>query len=690
MLSAIAVGGRCDELNARMEPREPRHPPYLAPLDGLRAVAILAVLLFHVWPAALRGGFVGVDVFFVLSGYLIAALIRRDLETGEFSLKAFYLRRIQRLLPNAMATILGVLVLWSLFLPPNAAVQPGIHGLWTLANLSNLYVWKNLGGYWGSTAEWAPLTHFWSLGVEEQFYLVFPGALVWLSRVRPRQAGFWLVVATVGSFGLCLYGTYAYPTATFYLMPTRVWELLLGALLAVHRPPFGQAETPRARLGAGAREVVGWTGLMMIAAGCLLIGEGSRFPGLVVLAPVVGTVLVLLSVADGETRVSRLLSAPVMVGTGKLSYSVYLWHWPLIIFGRLQAEFHGLPPLAGAAAGGAGGVLLAWAAYVGIERPLRVRAPGRSWRLATIVGGFLLAALGCGLSAVRRTDADPGHRFDTPTSSLAFYDVARRPAPPDFSRGEVLAPAGADFPPEGLWRTGGIVHLHGGGRPSVVVLGSSQAMMYSRLVDDLCRERGLSVAFFGASWATPAFFDAAVNPGFPSRREAREFDQARRKYLAEWRPEVVIVADLWGKFVESREFEGKFRSFLSEVAPQARRVLFVAEIPFLDLPGNLSVRGYVAWRMDGQEGLPALLPDAGERFRNEAVRRAEGFVGDFPNLRVIRADRPFYQRDGSIRYSAGRNFFYLDRNHLTDIGAEEVRGLFRAAIAEAQAASLSR
>ncbi|NBP23505.1 MAG: acyltransferase, partial [Proteobacteria bacterium] len=157
----------------------PQRPGHNAAIDGLRGIAILAVWLFHLHPPLLPGGFLGVDAFFVLSGFLIQGLVATDLESGRFSFREFYLRRALRLLPNATLTILATLVLWNLCLPPNAAIQPGLHGLFTLANLSNLFVWKHLGSYWGEAAENAPLTHFWSLGIEEQFYLFFPG-LLWL------------------------------------------------------------------------------------------------------------------------------------------------------------------------------------------------------------------------------------------------------------------------------------------------------------------------------------------------------------------------------------------------------------------------------------------------------------------------------------------------------------------------------
>src|ERR1022692_900802 len=176
---------------------------YVASLDGIRAIAIIAVLIFHVSPRVLSGGATGVDVFFVLSGFLITSIILQGIRDGSFSMREFYLRRVQRLLPNAIAVILAVLLLWTFFLPPGAAIQPGVHGLWTLGNLSNIYIWKHLGGYWGAAAETAPLTHFWSLAIEEQFYIILPASLLLLLRFQSRLVRIWLIVTAVVSFGLC-------------------------------------------------------------------------------------------------------------------------------------------------------------------------------------------------------------------------------------------------------------------------------------------------------------------------------------------------------------------------------------------------------------------------------------------------------------------------------------------------------
>ncbi len=657
---------------------------YSAPLDGIRAIAILAVLVFHIEPSALRGGFVGVDVFFVLSGFLISSVILHDVAEGTFSFREFYLRRVQRLLPNAMATVLAALVLWTIFLPPSAAAQAGRHGVWALFNLSNFYIWKNLGGYWGEAAESAPLLHTWSLGVEEQFYFVFPATLVVLARVQRTRMSSWLAAAGAVSFALCVYSTRVHQAAAFYLLPTRIWELLLGAVLAARRSPLAE----RATHGSGARtavlEWVGWAGVGAIVISMFVVDDAG-FPGSIALLPTVGTALVIVAAADGKTKLADLLARPFMVWTGKLSYSLYLWHWPLITLGKMEAERAGLPPLAGAVAGGVAGALLAVGAYFAIEKPLRFRGRGRRWQFAAIGAGFAVVTAGAYFVANPRDQPDLSARFDPPTFRGFLYSV-RRLASHEGARNAVrfrdvlfppLTPLSVDVLEHG------IVHAWGDGLPRVVVLGSSHALMYSRVIDDVCHELRVTVAFLGAD-ETPVFFKETVNEAFPTRRDAEAFDALRMRVLREWHPDAIVIADRWDiRAQDGATFGEDLRSFLKVVGPLAGRVLFLSQVPVVSVGESVNLREYVAWRWKAASAPPRLLPDRNERVRERVIAQAESIARDFPNLRVVRADRAFLTDEGSIRWGTGRTFYYADDDHLTDAGTEVVRELFRSAIDEA-------
>ena len=659
---------------------------YSAPLDGIRAVAILGVLAYHISPDWLVGGFTGVDVFFVLSGFLITSIIVADIREGRFSLREFYLRRIQRLLPNIVVTVLAVIVLWNLFLPPSAASQAARHGLWTVFNLSNFFAWKHLGGYWGDAADWAPLLHTWSLGVEEQFYLVFPGTLLLLARFQRRQATAWLAAAAALSFALCVYGSQAHPSANFYLLPTRIWELLFGAVLALRRNPLAGEGERHAPGGKQAREAMGWTGIAMILVGYVYIGEAGRFPGLSALLPTVGSLLAIASIVEGDTVLARLLSTRPMVGIGKLSYSLYLWHWPLITLGKIQAEFHDIPLLVGATAGALASIALATAAYFGVEKTLRRRGEGRAARLKLIGAGFSAAVVASMLLAFRPIVPDPSHLFDTPTFHGFLYSASRVPDPNPALGGTRYQGVHIPQPPlrvDDAWRSGGVQHLYGGGVPTVVVFGSSHALMYAKLIDDICREMGVSVAFFSVD-QTPAFFSASTNDYFPNRAAAREFDETRLKSLAEWRPAALVVIDRWDRWAGAPQaLDTELRSFLRTVSSLADRVLFVAQVPVAKWGDNFNLLEFMTWRMDMEGGVPRLFVDRNDGFRKQSVAIARNAAAEFRNIRVLRADLPFYREDGTVRWSSGRSFYFADDDHLTDAGAKVVRGLFRDALVEA-------
>jgi peptidoglycan/LPS O-acetylase OafA/YrhL len=664
-----------------------RSLPYNAALDGIRAIAIIAVLIFHVSPSALGGGFVGVDVFFVLSGFLVTSIIIKDLREGRFSMREFYLRRIQRLLPNVVLTVLTVVLLTWCLLPPSTVHQTANHSVWALFNLSNIYVWKFLGGYWGDSAEFSPLTHTWSLGIEEQFYLCFPSFLLLLARFQRTRVRFWVVFATLASFALGLYGSYTYPSATFYLLPTRVWELLLGGIIALYRTPLRESENRwPGSLAVQMRENLGWLGLGVVIMGFAVAGADIPFPGWLALLPTVGTALLLISVADGETAVSRFLSNRFMVETGRASYSLYLWHWPLITIGKIQADLQGLPQFVGALGGCLIAILLAWAAYVYVEQPLRGRGPGRPRRLTMIACGFSFAVLVSGALASRPVVPDPQGRFDVVTFSGKLYNAG--PVAPEnptnsISARDVVFPPG---PPRTAdpWRSGGLVRAYGGGQPRVVVLGSSHAMMYSKVIDEICAKAGISVAFLGADSGTPAFFEARSRHSFSSEKEADEFDEARRNFLRKWHPNVLFVIDRWDEVVRSgAEFQKKLRSFLDEVSPFADRVILVTQVPSLRGGDHINLREMVSAKSHGT-ALPALKPNAKEKLRRDIASVAEAATAECTKLRVLRPDLSFYNEDGSIRYASGRTFFYVDDDHLSDAGSELVRSLFEKAMSDAQ------
>jgi peptidoglycan/LPS O-acetylase OafA/YrhL len=336
---------------------------YRPDIDGLRAIAVLAVVGFHAFPDLVRGGFVGVDIFFVISGFLISTIVLTDLETSSFGLGEFYARRVRRIFPSLLLVLIACLAFGWIALYPHELRQLGKHVAAGAGFVSNLAYW-NEGGYFDDAAGTKPLLHLWSLGIEEQYYIIWPLFLyfAWKKRYSPARV-MWIVAALsfISSVGK-LNGD---AVARFYSPQTRFWELLLGSGLA-YLTLFDKRTL--ARLTFRNRNLQSFCGAALLAAGVLLT-DVRGFPGWWALPPTIGTALVIS--AGPATWVNRaVLSSRALVWLGLISYPLYLWHWPLLTFVRIldvNGASRGV-----LAAGVALSVLLASLSYKLIERPLRV------------------------------------------------------------------------------------------------------------------------------------------------------------------------------------------------------------------------------------------------------------------------------------------------------------------------------
>jgi peptidoglycan/LPS O-acetylase OafA/YrhL len=325
---------------------------YRADIDGLRAVAVMAVIIFHTFPQILPGGFVGVDIFFVISGYLITQIILSDLVHGKFSIASFYARRIRRIFPALIVVLSAAFALgWHSLLPAElASFEKNL--IASVLFSANLMLLSEVG-YFDLAAHLKPLLHLWSLGIEEQFYLVWP----WLLRAVP---GKWLTPAIVGamaaSFALNVSMVEGHPSEAFYLPFTRAWELLAGAALV---------QLPRSK--GENNEILGFAGIVAIAGSFFLIDAHTGFPGWAAALPVAGTALLLRS--EGSFVDRFVLSNRTAVGVGLISYPLYLWHWPLLVFAEML-KFKLLTDIERGLIIGLT-FLLAWLTYKLIERPIR-------------------------------------------------------------------------------------------------------------------------------------------------------------------------------------------------------------------------------------------------------------------------------------------------------------------------------
>jgi peptidoglycan/LPS O-acetylase OafA/YrhL len=366
-------------------------PAYRRDVDGLRGLAVAAVVGFHAFPQWFKAGFIGVDIFFVISGFLITDIVWRSLSAGGLDLAAFYARRVRRLLPALVTVMASVLVAgWALMLSDEYA-QLGRHVWGGASFISNLLLLNEAGNYFDADAAFKPLVHLWSLAVEEQFYLVWPVLLVVLHRCGHRAVAWLAALGTLSMVaGLAL--LWASQAAAFYLPVARVAEFVLGAIVAVGAQGQASGLSPRGHL---AHNTLAGVGAICLCLGFWLVDGRRAFPGLWVLLPTVGTALL---IATGPYTVwpTRVLSAKPLVELGLISYPLYLWHWPLLAFAHLIQG--GLPPRSMRIMAVLLALVLAWLTWRWVEQPIRRRAAGPSARTwwAGDVGrlGLALCALG--------------------------------------------------------------------------------------------------------------------------------------------------------------------------------------------------------------------------------------------------------------------------------------------------------
>ena len=507
---------------------------YRADIDGLRGIAILAVLLFHFRIPGISGGFVGVDVFFVISGFLITRNILADIDAGTWSYGRFYLRRARRLFPALFATLAATFAAAAWLLPPNDLSWLAETAIHSAVSTSNFLYWLELG-YFGPAAERTPLLHTWSLSVEEQFYLLWPALMLAFlgSRLHWPGGGVrWLLavlallsVASIAA-GEALLGRD--PQAAFYLMPLRLAEFAAGAVLVwLPRLPDGRR---------WLEDLLFALGLGLVAGAVLWFGHDTPFPGVHALVPVLGAALLIY--AGRAPRLGPVLANPPLVWLGLVSYSLYLVHWPLMVL----AEQALMRPLAGAeivvALGAA--VLIAWGMTRWIERPIR-EAPRRPAHLSPAAFGLACAGLTVGL-------------LWTATTAISSGGWTWRAAPE--VRAALASLSGARAAREAAIRAGSchmnmwVSHTADGGRvdadclrldperPNFLVLGDSHAAD---------RFLGLSARFPGANFlqlTTAACRPLLGNPS-PDYGCRERLDYAFQHFLPATRLDGVILSGRW-------------------------------------------------------------------------------------------------------------------------------------------------
>lgn len=622
---------------------------YRDDVDGLRAVAVMLVLVFHFdLFASGKAGFLGVDVFFVISGYLITAIVLRELGAGRFALGRFYLRRVRRLAPALFATLALTLAAGAVLLLPADFAELSRQTLAAQFYVANLYYWKHVN-YFGLGAGDSFLLHTWSLAVEEQFYLLYPLVLLLLHRALRRHVALAIGLALLASFALNVALVGPKPEATFYLLPTRAWELLVGGWLA--------AAGIDQRLPRRAGPALGWLGAALIALSVLLYRDTTRFPGAFALLPVLGAAAV---IAARGGPVSRLLAQPPVVYVGKISYPLYLVHWPVHLFaGRwLQDRYD----VGWRAAMLLLSMALAASIYHLLEQPLRERRVLRiERRLLGAYAGGLAVTLAC-VGVIRATGGLPQRFPDEVTRLAAFADDKSPPLSDcEFSlrHGHVAVDRCRIGSPEAP--------------PRWIVIGDSHAWATHAAFDQWLRLKG-EAGYFAYRNSCPPLTGVHVHK---DRGECFAFNGAVHAFLAA-RPDVrhVVLVSTWRQAPEGRltaapdeppsrsgsigVFASRFAATVESLHAAGRQV-FVWE----PLPGALGKVPEALARaaLDGKPATGLMLTRQRYLDENSAFFAAlEGvrplLAGSFsPSEALCRTGRCVVEIDGKP--------LYFDNNHVT-------------------------
>ena len=670
-------------------PVDPRSKSFYRPdIDGLRALAVLPVLLFHA-DLQFRGGFVGVDVFFVISGYLITQIIERDLKARRFSVLAFYQRRVRRIFPAlfvmfAVSTLVAYAVL-----VPSELKDFGKTLLASSAFSSNI-LFNRWSGYFAPNSEHAPLLHTWTLSVEEQFYVGWP---LLLAAFSLPAASKWKIPATLsillGSLMLSAYWVTTEPNAAFYLLPSRAWELGLGALLALSPVSAILRRLPRT-----VASIASLTGISLLATAVMTFDKVTPFPGFAALLPCMGAALIIAAGEGGTSIGGRILSLRPLVGIGLISYSLYLWHWPILVFGHLLAN----RPLQAVERGGLLGLtfVAAWLSWRFVESPFRhaqvARAGNGTWVLGGLATSAVFVAVGAllfvreGLPARGRDVV--GFLKDLAAEENAFQTsrclVARTASLPDVNGCLLGAPSPAS-------------------RYEMVLWGDSHAAQLASALGEIGQRHGVTTRQVTKAGCPPIPGGVRVLPADWMKVGCPAFnDDVLEAVLADQHVRVIVLAARWDVVASGRNllalgnatpslsdshqlFVSSLRKALTALADSGRQVILVGQVP---LPPTEFISCITRARFKGWDENGCALEESRARADTEhAVNQLllEAVSHLESNVQIVRPYEYLCNDEGCM-VEAGEQFLYMDDSHLSRGGVR----LFQSSLERSIASALTR
>ncbi len=650
---------------------------YRADIDGLRGIAVTSVVCFHAGLVPFASGFVGVDIFFVISGFLIGAIILREAVEGRFSFARFYARRARRILPALMVVIVFTAAAGSVLLTVNEFKDVGTLGTLALVGASNINLWQ-FQDYFAEDSRVRTLLMTWSLGVEEQFYVIFPFLVLLIVRFARAWLGAILVALTLGSFGLSLWWTRTAPASAFYLLPARAWELGVGVLLAAWEGGAGPFGGRKLKLPLPVQQALGCCGLATLLIGVTCFDEHMPFPGTLALLPVLGTAAV---IASPNSLVSRtLLSWRPIVFVGLVSYSWYLWHWPLLSLIRIIVPFALPVPVTTCIA--LASFAIAVASWRFVEQPFRrMRLSVPSVLIRSACAMLVVAAA---TVAIQATEGFP-QRLSPKAAELERF-VA------ELKRGECLNSNGRTSTDDPRCRAPTEA------KSVVAVLGDSHAWAVGPSLRQLAQREGVGFEIFAKSSCTPLLgvsVRLALTPELTG--ECTEFkDKALAAILSDPRVGTVVLAGYWAAGIRRQADRGfvsvpiddptqsgltllrtGLRDLIDTLSAAHKRVIILQDVPDIGIdPLTIALDEHIPARralaslfdsdlLDMQSGRMPVSRVA----RHDDVREAIVDVARTkPEALVIDLFRHFCDR-ASCTFIVNGEPLYFDHHHLSPVGA---------------------
>ncbi len=540
---------------------------YRPDIDGLRAIAVLSVILFHINKALIPGGFVGVDIFFVISGFLISLNILKDLELGRFSLADFYRRRIKRIAPPMLIVVGLTLIAAQFVLLPEDAEKTAQSGLWSLLSLANVYFWLYQDtSYFAAASSEIPLLHLWSLGIEEQFYIFWP--LILMALYRPSRSKLFFGIAALIGLGSFVLGEILFeraPSFVYYMLPTRAGELLIGGLVAffvlrnVGAKVPGKLVTPMAVVG-----------ILLLVLSFFTLSEGQVFPGLRAIPPTLGAALLIFAGHCNNNIVSRLLALRPMVWIGLISYSAYLWHWPLLAFYRYGHREVG--PLAGIVIFVLT-LFFAWLTYRFVEGPSR---RSNASTLQIFLRQFVVPAGALAIFSLAAMKLDGyGLRWFSPDYKKQATAL-RQETLPAYSykyvcQRQKLTVADANDP-------NCIVGADSNAAPVAIIWGDSNAAHYIGMVGAFAKKDGFRVRNIAVGACPPLFGDPKAFVAATRLTDCRDSAATVKQAIGPFKT-IVISADWLMYQGRSAQFLDAFFETVSSLEKDGKHIILIGKAP---------------------------------------------------------------------------------------------------------------